>query len=309
MDKSCESNPDYKAQVESSMRAIKDAGAPDLLVTFGFPMVPPAITGLPTLAAINFHPSDLPAYRGLMPLEAMILDCARSHRFTAHHIAAGIDDGEIIAKSALIPIPPGSRCHALWSSAMADVVGPFFLDVVDRIRQGAPMTPEELSTAEGFEGELPVAFGRRLAEVVDPADGTTKVTNLGLLGKVRIEWAIDTAEELERASRAFDGSMSPWMKLYSDYGRRPFAIDRLSIVEERSSGAAPGTICEVVDDSTVICATVDGRCIEFTGGFRASRVTKSFPEFTNGGAFESTTPIALQTGFPMSDLERTVLGP
>lgn len=306
MDRTCDANPEYRELVESLVKDITSSGVPDVVVTFGFPLVPAMIPAIASLAAINFHPSDLPAYRGLMPLEAMILDGSDAHCFTAHHIGSGIDDGEVIAKTGRLPIAADATCGGLWDHAMDNVVGPFLISVLDMMASGRTIAPEEPVSSVADESPVPVAFGRQLVEAVDPVDGTTRTTNIGVLGRVRVEWELDSADDLERAARAFDGSMSPWMKLFTDYEGRPFAIDQLVIQDGTDSVDQPGTIVEVIDQGTVTCATSDGRAVRITGRFRTSSVRPELPELVNGGVFRSRTPIGLQTGFPMNGLERTV---
>ncbi|CAJ1345243.1 unnamed protein product [Effrenium voratum] len=43
---------------------------PDVLVTAGFPVLPKEVVTIPKIA-LNFHPADLPRYRGGLPLQAL----------------------------------------------------------------------------------------------------------------------------------------------------------------------------------------------------------------------------------------------
>ena len=101
------------------------------------------------------------------------------------------------------------------------------------------------------------------------------------------------------------------LKLFTDYQRRAFVIDRIVPVDAPplQESIVPGTILEVIDQSTVVCATTDRRRVQLTGSFRKGIANIEPPVLEPGEAFESTTPIALMTGLPMQGLERTVLSP
>ncbi len=66
------------------------------------------IFGYPRLGFYNLHPSDLPAYRGAAPFEDMIEAGEEYTRITMHKVDAGIDTGDIVAKSDWIRMPPNA---------------------------------------------------------------------------------------------------------------------------------------------------------------------------------------------------------
>ena len=128
IDRTCDQDEAYRQKIEAAAERIKHEISPEILLTFGFPMLPPVLLETPSRGAINIHPADLPAYRGMNPLEAMVLDGARSMRVTVHHLSVKIDEGDVIAKSEVIPIPAGARCGELWQHVL-DGVATHLVDV------------------------------------------------------------------------------------------------------------------------------------------------------------------------------------
>lgn len=79
-----------------------------LMATFGQRIGAP-LFNYPAGGFYNFHPSDLGGwpsrYAGGNPFRHMIDDGARSCVITMHHVDAGFDSGEIVARSPAIYIP------------------------------------------------------------------------------------------------------------------------------------------------------------------------------------------------------------
>ncbi len=70
---------------------------PDLIVSVFFnQIIGEEVTVVPTIAAINVHPSLLPDYRGVDPVFYMLLDKQQQGGFSVHYIAPDIDQGNII---------------------------------------------------------------------------------------------------------------------------------------------------------------------------------------------------------------------
>lgn len=79
--------------------ALAKTGA-DVLISVYFPfVVPPDMIDAFAGRAVNFHPAPLPRYRGPAPFHAMIIDRSieREGAMTLHVMAAGLDEGDIIA--------------------------------------------------------------------------------------------------------------------------------------------------------------------------------------------------------------------
>lgn len=87
-----------KARSEAVARFVEERGADILWVTDYRYILPLSILRSCSVAAINLHPSLLPAYRGRAPVNWAILRGETEIGLTAHHIGAGMDDGDIIVQ-------------------------------------------------------------------------------------------------------------------------------------------------------------------------------------------------------------------
>ena len=103
---------------------------------------------------------------------------------------------------------------------------------------------------------------------------------------------------------AFDGGMDAALRLFTDYDRRPYLVESVEIMGQ-SVDAPPGTILQIEEDGALHCATRDGGTVRLRGAFRPIR-SLADPELTVGTRFESTSPIALMTGYALTGLERVV---
>lgn len=75
--------------------------APDLILCAGHQQIfPAALFRMPKIAAINFHPSLLPEGRGRNPCFWTIMTGQRRTGVTAHHISAGVDQGDIVLQES-----------------------------------------------------------------------------------------------------------------------------------------------------------------------------------------------------------------
>jgi methionyl-tRNA formyltransferase len=71
--------------------------APDLFLAVGYPnILRPAALAIPRLAAVNFHASLLPAYRGKHPVFWCLRNGERWSGLTVHIMDAGIDTGDLL---------------------------------------------------------------------------------------------------------------------------------------------------------------------------------------------------------------------
>ena len=92
----------------------------ELLVVACFPhRLPQALLNRAKIAALNIHPSRLPAYRGPAPVFWQLRDGMREIGVTLHHMTSRIDAGDIIAQTDVtLPIGiSGSNADALLANA------------------------------------------------------------------------------------------------------------------------------------------------------------------------------------------------
>jgi methionyl-tRNA formyltransferase len=94
---------------------------PDVLLTACFPWrVPAAWRAAAGLAALNVHPSLLPAYRGPAPLFWQMRDAEARTGVTVHHLDHGLDTGDIVLAE---PVALGAREGAAAAEARLLRVG------------------------------------------------------------------------------------------------------------------------------------------------------------------------------------------
>jgi methionyl-tRNA formyltransferase len=80
-----------------------------LMATFG-QKIPNHLFTLPRLGFYNFHhssPDSWPSYPGPDPIAAMVRDGRKDLVLTMHKVSDVIDDGEFVARSHPVAIPPG----------------------------------------------------------------------------------------------------------------------------------------------------------------------------------------------------------
>ena len=89
---------------EAFRRAILEAGEADFILSCCYDRFFPAhIRAFPGMGALNMHPSLLPAYRGIKPLENALANGETTIGVTLHELTRELDAGDIILqKSAAI---------------------------------------------------------------------------------------------------------------------------------------------------------------------------------------------------------------
>ncbi len=91
-------------QPEQTLQAQLEPLQPDLLICscIGW-RVPPALLQLPRLAAVNLHPSALPAFRGPEPLFWQYQQGVERFAITLHVMTDQFDAGDIVLQQEVIP--------------------------------------------------------------------------------------------------------------------------------------------------------------------------------------------------------------
>jgi len=290
----CREDPGYSLKVEAAYEAMR-ALAPEVMLTLGFYVLPQQAISIPSRAAINCHPADLPLYRGGLPFQAMILRGEASLKICCHQLTEIIDDPNgILSVSQPVPICPltddFNAVFARTLAALPGVVGGA-LQRVEARGEGRVASPAaEAAPLSARPSPVPHSFALKLVDYTDPATGQVLKSNVGVLSRVRVEWSEDSASDVERAARAFAGNLGT----YTDYEGLPWKIEQCSLPQELPVAGrpqAPGTVLEVerLDDgvSRVRVATVDGQSVTLTGRFTAAAT-----EVEAGKRFESRTPIS-----------------
>lgn len=116
--------------------------APTTICVACFPAIlPPALLAIPTLGALNVHPSLLPAYRGPAPIFWVFRRGEHRTGVTVHLMDPGIDSGDIVAQEAF-ELPDGisgrmvnQRCAEIGAQLLVGAVEAMAKGRLVRVRQ------------------------------------------------------------------------------------------------------------------------------------------------------------------------------
>ncbi len=182
-------------------------------------ILPPPVLAAPRLGCLNIHASLLPRWRGAAPIHRALLAGDRETGITIMQMDEGLDTGPILMRSA-VPIGPRMTARDLHDQ-LAVLGAALILDALDGVTQG------------------------RLAPAPQPVAGATYAKKLR-----REEGALDwrrTAEELERAVRAFDPWPGTW---FTHDGERIKVLT--AECAAAPTGASPGIVLD--DRLAIACA-------------------------------------------------------
>jgi methionyl-tRNA formyltransferase len=205
--------------------------APDLILSvFYRDLLSARVLAAARLAALNLHPSLLPAYRGRAPINWVLVNGETETGITLHHMVAKADAGDIVAQRA-VPIAPRDTALSLYlkvEQAGIDLLA----EALPLVAAGrAPRIPQDLSRS--------TYFGRRR-----PADG-------------RIDWSWPAAR-IDRLVRAV---APPWPGAFAEIDGQRVLITAGEPAEPLAAGAAdiaPGTVRREADgERRLLVATAD----------------------------------------------------
>jgi len=83
----------------------------DLMLVFGFRLIPEEVLRVPRWGALGFHPTLLPAHRGADPIPWTFLDGATADGFTIFRLDAGVDSGPVVLREE-VPRAPGDDARS-----------------------------------------------------------------------------------------------------------------------------------------------------------------------------------------------------
>lgn len=117
---------------EASLQVLLELHRVELVCLAGFlRLLTPSFVRLWQGRMINVHPALLPAYRGLHTHERALADGAKIHGCTVHFVVPGMDEGPIIAQTAIAVLDSDrletlarrvlAEEHRLYPMALADV--------------------------------------------------------------------------------------------------------------------------------------------------------------------------------------------
>jgi methionyl-tRNA formyltransferase len=182
---------DELAAAPGGIGALAGRLAPDLVLSvFYRDLLPAAVLAAARLAALNLHPSLLPAYRGRAPINWVLVRGEPRTGVTLHHMIGRADAGDVVGQRA-IEIAPRETALTLYRKVEEEGVL-LLAEMLPRVAAGtAPRLPQDESRAS--------KFGRRRSE-----DG-------------RIDWSWPAAR-IDSLVRAV---APPWPGAFADVeGRR-----------------------------------------------------------------------------------------
>ncbi|MBI4082852.1 MAG: methionyl-tRNA formyltransferase [Candidatus Lambdaproteobacteria bacterium] len=189
------------------------AWAPELVIVCAYGrLLPQRVLDVPRLGAYNVHFSLLPRWRGASPVQAAILAGDAVTGVSLQRMVLALDAGAIAAETSPLPILARDTAATL-ADRLAAAAAELVREHLVRLLAGDPPLREQ-----------------------DPA----RVTLCRTIRKEQgaVDWAAETAIEVERKRRAF----TPWPGCYTYLDRRRLALIDLEIVDLPHHPAPPGLL-------------------------------------------------------------------
>src|SRR5579875_3991875 len=212
--------------------------APAVIYSFNYRrLLPRAVLQCASIAALNVHPSKLPAYRGRAPINWVLVNGERETGVTLHHMVERADAGDIVAQQT-VAIDDSDTALTLSRK-----LTPLAADLITRfhpliVAGTAPRAAQDLSAGS--------YFGRRT-----PADG-------------RIDWNWP-ARRIFNLVRAVT---HPYPGAFCTAAGRKLLVWQASIGAEEGRAGDPGQIVGAVGAGLQVAAgagiVVIG-CVQFEG--------------------------------------------
>lgn len=132
-----------------SVSVIKREKVDLLVIAFFNQLLKRELLAVPSLGAVNLHPSLLPQYRGPAPLFWTYRDGCAHAGLTLHRVAPGEDDGDILAQES-VPVSLGLAGEDLVDE-LATRAAAMTVSVVNALEHGTskavPQNPERVTRA------------------------------------------------------------------------------------------------------------------------------------------------------------------
>ncbi len=146
---------DDLAAAPGGIGAFAERLAPDLVLSvFYRDLLPARVLDSARLAALNLHPSLLPAYRGRAPINWVLVNGETRTGVTLHHMIARADAGDVVGQRA-IAIAPRETALSLYRKVEEEGVS-LLAELLPRVAAGtAPRLPQDASRASTFGRRRP----------------------------------------------------------------------------------------------------------------------------------------------------------
>jgi methionyl-tRNA formyltransferase len=242
--------PVFQPLNKAELTEVTEELKPDLVIVAAFGMMlPEAVFETPKFKAINVHPSLLPLYRGPAPIEGPILNGDAKTGVTIMLISAGMDEGDILAQEEISL--SGAETAPELEKKLADL--------------GAKMLTEIIP--KWVSGEIK-------AKKQDNAKAT--YTKLIKKEEGKIDWENETAEDIEKKSRAFQ----PWPGVFGFWNGKKLDFYDIEISGEK---VKPGSVTE--KDGKILIGTKTTAIspaqikIEGKNKITAAEFLRGYPDF------------------------------
>ncbi|MBD3368523.1 MAG: methionyl-tRNA formyltransferase [Candidatus Eisenbacteria bacterium] len=200
---------------------------PDVLVVVAFGQIlNDELLSIPSKGAVNVHGSVLPAYRGVAPINWVIVNGETETGVTTMYMARKVDAGEIIL-TRRTPIGENETAGELYDrlSAMGAELLVETLDLIER--DEAPRTSQDPDAA---------SYARKLKK----RDGL-------------IDWTKDA-----RTVHDHIRGMTPWPGARTTYRGRPLTVLVSRVGDEDGERGEPGEVVSLDDERGIEVATGHG---------------------------------------------------
>ena len=146
---------DELAAAPGGIAALAGRLAPDLVLSvFYRDLLPAPVLAAGRLAALNLHPSLLPAYRGRAPINWVLVRGEPRTGVTLHHMIGRADAGDVVGQRA-IAIAPRETALTLYRKVEEEGVL-LLAEMLPRVAAGtAPRLPQDESRASKFGRRRP----------------------------------------------------------------------------------------------------------------------------------------------------------
>ncbi|MBN2332378.1 MAG: methionyl-tRNA formyltransferase [Deltaproteobacteria bacterium] len=230
------------------------AFAPDFLVAVDYgQIIPASLISVPSQAAVNLHPSLLPAYRGPAPMVWTLLNGDPVTGVTTQLLAPQVDRGDILLQEKVAVEQSETLPHL---TDRLRILGAKLLWETLKQWQAGRITPRQQDEAQAS-----------YAPMLKKEDGL-------------LDWQQD-AEKLERQIRA----LNPWPGTFTFWQGKRFKILAAEIPPAMAADhKAPGTV--LIGDGRILLATGSG-FLQITSVQAENRPRRSAGEFLRGSTLKT----------------------
>ena len=194
---------------------------PDLLVSSAYArIVPEAVLAIPTIGAINVHPSLLPEYRGVLAVLWALYEGRTKVGVTIHQMTVPVDTGPIVAQASLDVTPHADPAEV--QRMLGGLAAPLLKETLEQIRASGQIN------------------GRS-----QPEGGSYRSVPKNEVRRLELDWSLP-ASELVRRDRIFRECGSIPLLRWRVFARR--------VEEAGPTGRPPGTILRRRPKSLCIAA-------------------------------------------------------